>query len=113
MSLSGGWAASKGRTTGNIAGVIAREGTLVPDGPQYRDLPACQIAKGSFKTEKRISISTSGLYQKAVECIKSSDIFDIDERPGHYSMGHIITLSEVIEAQGFALMECFVPIKLK
>lgn len=29
-----------------IAGVIAQQGTTVPDGMQYRDLPACQVAKG-------------------------------------------------------------------
>lgn len=29
-----------------IAGVIAAENTPVPDGVQYRDIPACDIAKG-------------------------------------------------------------------
>lgn len=29
-----------------IAGVIASAGTPVPEGMQYRDLPACQLAKG-------------------------------------------------------------------
>ena len=53
------------------------------------------------------------LYEAAVEFAKSSEIFDLDERRGHYSMGHIITPPEVIEAQGFALMECFVPVNIK
>ncbi len=53
------------------------------------------------------------LYQEAVEYIGKSDVLELDERPGHYSMGHIITPQELIEAQGYAIMECFVPVKLK
>lgn len=53
------------------------------------------------------------LYQEAVAFVNSSAVFQLDERPGHYSMGHIITPPRVIPAQGFALMECFVPIRLK
>ncbi|MCI9553290.1 MAG: GyrI-like domain-containing protein [Acutalibacter sp.] len=36
----------KGQDYRYIAGVIAKEGTPVPEGMQYRDLPACQVAKG-------------------------------------------------------------------
>ena len=54
-----------------------------------------------------------GIYQEAVAFVNSSAVFQLDERPGHYSMGHIITPPQVIPAQGFALMECFVPIRLK
>ncbi len=53
------------------------------------------------------------LYNEAVEHINSSDVLELDERPGHYSMGHIITPPELIKAQGYAVMECFVPVKLK
>ena len=48
-----------------------------------------------------------------MEFAKSSEIFDLDERRGHYSMGHIITPPEVIAAQGWAQMEAFIPVKLK
>lgn len=53
------------------------------------------------------------LYNEAIKYIQNSDIFELDERPNHYSMGHIITPPEVIEAQGFAIMESFVPVKIK
>lgn len=53
------------------------------------------------------------LYQEAVAFARNSAVFDLDERPGHYSMGHIVTPPAVIAAQGFALMECFVPVRLK
>lgn len=53
------------------------------------------------------------LYQSAVEFIKKSSVLQLDERPGHYSMGHIITPPELIGPQGYAVMECFVPVKLR
>lgn len=53
------------------------------------------------------------LYKEALEHIEKSDVLELDERPGHYSMGHIITPPELIEAQGYAIMECFVPVKLR
>lgn len=53
------------------------------------------------------------LYQEALHYIEDSGILELDERPGHYSMGHIITPPEIIEAQGFALMEALIPVKIK
>ena len=53
------------------------------------------------------------LYKEAMEFIKNSELYELDERPNHYSMGHIITPQEIIKAQGFAQMETFIPIKLK
>ncbi len=53
------------------------------------------------------------LYNQALEYIKNSDIFELDIRQNHYAMGHIITPSEIIKAQGWAQMEKFIPIKLK
>ena len=53
------------------------------------------------------------LYQEAIEYIEKSDVLELDERPSHYSMGHIITPPELISAQGYAVMECFIPVKLK
>lgn len=53
------------------------------------------------------------LRQEAMQYIRDSGFLEVDERPGHYSMGHIITPPEIIEAQGFALMEAFIPIKIK
>ena len=53
------------------------------------------------------------LYNEALKYIENSGIFELDERAGHYAMGHIITPAEIIEAQGFAQMETMIPIKLK
>lgn len=53
------------------------------------------------------------LYKDALNSIETSEIFEIDIRPNHYAMGHIITPAEIIEAQGWAQMETFIPIKLK
>ena len=53
------------------------------------------------------------LYSEALKYIEESDIFEIDVRPNHYAMGHIITPAEIIKAQGWAQMETFIPIKLK
>lgn len=55
---------------------------------------------------------SSKLYNEAMEYIKQSELFELDERPNHYSMGHIITPSEIIKAQGWSQMETFIPIKL-
>ena len=53
------------------------------------------------------------LFQDALDYINSSEAFELDERPGHYAMGHIITPPEVIQALGNGMMEAFVPVKLK
>lgn len=53
------------------------------------------------------------LFREALKYIEASDIFQMDVRPNHYAMGHIITPAEIIEAQGWAQMETFIPIKLK
>nr|WP_314463043.1 hypothetical protein [uncultured Clostridium sp.] len=53
------------------------------------------------------------LYNEALEYIQSSDFFELDARPNHYAMGHIITPAEIIKVQGWAQMETFIPIRLK
>lgn len=53
------------------------------------------------------------LYKEALDYIKQSEVLELDIRPGHYSMGHIITPPEVIEAQGWSQMETFIPVKVK
>lgn len=52
------------------------------------------------------------LYREALKYIEESKVFELDEHPGHYSMGHIITPTPVAEKQGFAVMETFIPIRL-
>jgi hypothetical protein len=53
------------------------------------------------------------LYHEAIEFVKDSELFELDERLNHYSMGHIITPAEIIEKQGFSIMETFIPIRFK
>lgn len=53
------------------------------------------------------------LYDEALKYIEDSGVFEPDIRPNHYTMGHIITPPEIIEAQGWAQMETYIPIKLK
>ncbi len=53
------------------------------------------------------------LYKQALEHIKASAVYELDARPDHYAMGQIITPSAVIDAQGWAQMEVFIPIKMK
>lgn len=53
------------------------------------------------------------LYREAMKYIENSDILELDVRPNHYAMGHIITPAEIIKAQGWAQMETFIPVKLK
>ena len=58
--------------------------------------------------------ATNGrLYKEALDYINNSGIFELDERPNHYAMGHIITPAKIIKAQGWAQMETMIPIKLK
>lgn len=58
--------------------------------------------------------ATNGrLYSEALQYIEASCIFDLDIRPNHYAMGHIITPAEIIKVQGWAQMETFIPIKMK
>ena len=53
------------------------------------------------------------LYNEVTSWVKSSDIFALDERENHYSMGHIITPPEVIKKVSKPQMEVFIPIKIK
>lgn len=53
------------------------------------------------------------LYQEALSMIKQSTAYELDIRPNHYPMGHIITPADLIAKQGWAQMETFIPIKLK
>lgn len=53
------------------------------------------------------------LYGEAMKYIEASEFLELDVRPNHYAMGHIITPHEIIEIQGWGQMETFIPIKLK
>ncbi len=53
------------------------------------------------------------LYREALDYIRDSRVFELDERPNHYTMGHIITPKAIAQAQGFSVMETFIPIKIR
>ncbi len=53
------------------------------------------------------------LYKGALDFIAESGVLELDVRQGHYVMGHIITPPDLIEAQDWAQMETFIPVKLK
>ena len=53
------------------------------------------------------------LYQEALKYIEESEFLELDVRPNHYAMGHVITPAEIIKVQGWAQMETFIPVKLK
>lgn len=52
------------------------------------------------------------LYRAALDHINASPVYETDIRPNHYPMGHIITPQHLIQAQGFAQMETYIPIRL-
>ena len=90
------FALSEGMDNGGYAVVDCEGGFYVTY--TYRD--------GDEETNNR-------LYQEAVAYIEASEVLELDVRPGHYAMGHIITPPEIIAAQGWAQMESFIPVKLK
>lgn len=53
------------------------------------------------------------LWKLAMEEIKASEFYELDIRPGHYAMGHIITPHELVVAQGWGQMETFIPVRMK
>ena len=53
------------------------------------------------------------LYGEPIKYIEECEVLELDVRPDHYSMGHIITPPEIIQAQGWAQMEAFIPVKLR
>lgn len=59
------------------------------------------------------SEANNKLYKEALEYIEASEVLELNVRPNHYAMGHIITPAKIIDAQGWAQMETFIPIKLK
>lgn len=52
------------------------------------------------------------LQKEVLDYVENSDFLELDIRPNHYSMGHIITPKAVMEAQGWGQMEVFIPVKI-
>ena len=52
-------------------------------------------------------------HQEALQFLKGSQVFELDERPNHYGMGHIITPKAIASKQGYYMMEVFIPIRMR
>ena len=52
------------------------------------------------------------LFEEARKYIEAHDQLELDVTDKRFLMGHIITPKEIIEQQGWAQMESFIPIKL-
>lgn len=52
------------------------------------------------------------LFEEARKYIEAHDQLELDVSDSRFLMGHIITPKEIIEQQGWAQMESFIPIKL-
>ena len=59
----------------------------------------------NFEDEQRI-------YGGIKEWVKNSEAFELDERPGHYDLSHVITPVHIEKAMGHMQLEIFIPIKL-
>ena len=53
------------------------------------------------------------VYESLKEWVKVSGNFELDERPGHYNLWHVISPQKVSEVIGHNQLEIFVPIKIK
>ena len=53
------------------------------------------------------------VYSGIKDWIAKSGIFELDERPGHYTMSHIITTPETEAVLGYCQLEVLVPVKKK
>ena len=51
------------------------------------------------------------VYNGIKKWIEDSQIFELDERPNHYTMSHIVTSPEAQETLGYAQLEILVPVK--
>jgi len=59
----------------------------------------------NFEDEQRV-------YGGIKEWVKSSNTFELDERPGHYDLSHVITPESAGKTMGYMQLEIYVPIKL-
>ena len=52
-------------------------------------------------------------YQEAMTFINNHNHIELDIRENHYPMGHIITPEELMNKQGYAQMQTYIPVKMK
>lgn len=52
------------------------------------------------------------VYAAIKDWTRESGVFALDERPGHYTMFHVITPDEAYEAMGYRQLDILVPIRV-
>ena len=60
----------------------------------------------NFDDEQRI-------YGGIKEWVKQRGTFELDERPGHYDLSHVITPEYIAKQMGYMQLEIYLPIKLR
>jgi DNA-binding transcriptional MerR regulator/GNAT superfamily N-acetyltransferase len=53
------------------------------------------------------------VYRGIKRWVEHSECFELDERPDHYTMYHIIGTPQIKEAMGYSQLEIYVPIRIK
>ena len=64
---------------------------------------------GSLENRTRL---LKRVYQAVREWVKSSGCFALDERPGRYTMWHVITSDVAFRAMGYRQLDLYVPIRV-
>ena len=74
------------------------------------DFPGGLYAAAISKAED--DVDGKRVYDGIQEWITKSAVFALDERPGHYTMFHVVSPDEVYEALGYRQLDMYVPIKI-
>lgn len=53
------------------------------------------------------------VYQAVKDWVQKSGCFELDERPGRYTMFHVITSDAAYRAMGYRQLDLYIPIKAK
>lgn len=79
------------------------------------DFEVVDFEGGLFLTyvyEDGDEVASQRLFSEAKEYIESLTYLELDISEKRLMMGHIITPQEIVEKQGWAQMESFIPVKL-
>ena len=62
--------------------------------------------------EDENDVDSERVYKGILEWIQESCCFELDERPGHYTLFHVITPDAAYQVMGYRQLDIFVPIKV-
>jgi len=63
-------------------------------------------------SEDENDVDGDRVYKGIIEWVNNSNCFELDERPGHYTMFHVITPDSAYQVMGYRQLDIFVPIKV-